>query len=110
MGLMACASIVEDFGMASGLHANLSKCSLHSIRCLPEQVELTRSILGYEVASFPFKYLVLPLGLRKVTVAQLQPVVNSAATRLQPWWAKLLNREDMTILIHTTLCSIQFMP
>jgi hypothetical protein len=57
MGLMACASIVEDFGMASGLHANLSKCSLHSIHCLPEQVELTRSILGCEVASFPFKYL-----------------------------------------------------
>jgi hypothetical protein len=38
-------------------------------------VELARSILGCEVASFPFKYLGLPQGLRKVTAA-----------RFSPWW------------------------
>jgi hypothetical protein len=27
--LRACTQIVEDFGMASGLHTNLAKCSLH---------------------------------------------------------------------------------
>jgi hypothetical protein len=41
------------------------------------------------VAVWPCKYLGLPLGLRKPTAAQLQPVVDSAANRLQPWCAKL---------------------
>jgi hypothetical protein len=44
------------------------------------------------VAVWPCKYLGLPLGLRKPTAAQLQPVVDSAANRLQPWCAKLLTR------------------
>ncbi|KAM0834412.1 hypothetical protein ACQ4PT_063616 [Festuca glaucescens] len=105
LDLLACASIVEDFGVASGLRTNLAKFSLHPIRCQPEQVELARSILGCEVASFPFKYLGLPLGLRKVTAAQLQPVVDSAASRLQSWCVKLLNRGGWTILVQTTLCA-----
>jgi hypothetical protein len=58
--LQACGLIVEDFGVASGLHTNLAKCSIHHIRCQPDQVELARDILSCEVASFPFKYLGLP--------------------------------------------------
>ncbi|KAM0865749.1 hypothetical protein ACQ4PT_043068 [Festuca glaucescens] len=104
--LRACALIVEDFGVASGLRTNLAKCSIHPIRCQPEQVELARDILGCEVASFPFKYLGLPLGLRKVTAAQLQPLVDSAASRLPPWCANLLTRGGRTILVQTTLCAI----
>ncbi|KAM0899838.1 hypothetical protein ACQ4PT_021037 [Festuca glaucescens] len=67
------------------------------------QLQATRRC---EVAYFPFKYLGLPLGLRKVTAAQLQPVVDSAASRLQPWCAKLLNRGGRTILVQTTLSAI----
>jgi hypothetical protein len=104
--LLTCASIVDDFAVASGLRTNLAKCSIHPIRCSVEQVDLARSILGCEVASFPFKYLGLPLGLRKVTAAQLQPLVDNAAGRLQPWCANLLTRGGRTILVQTTLCAI----
>jgi hypothetical protein len=58
------------------------------------------------VAVWPCKYLGLPLGLRKPTAAQLQPVVDSAANRLQPWCAKLLTRGGRTILVQTTLSAI----
>ncbi|KAM0922259.1 hypothetical protein ACQ4PT_006220 [Festuca glaucescens] len=96
--LRAYTQIVEDFGVASGLRTNLAKCSLHPIRCSQEQVALASYILGCEVAYFPFKYLGLPLGLGKVTAAQLQPVVDSAASRLQPWhctWPKTLGGGTM---------------
>ncbi|KAM0826330.1 hypothetical protein ACQ4PT_068946 [Festuca glaucescens] len=63
--LLACAYIVDDFGVASGLRTNLAKCSIHPIRCRPEQVEFASRVLGCEVAAFPFKYLGLPLSLRK---------------------------------------------
>jgi hypothetical protein len=65
--LLTCSAIVADFGVASGLHTNLSKCSLLRIGCTPEEMELAHNILGCEVASFPCKYLGLPLGIRKVT-------------------------------------------
>ncbi|KAM0926269.1 hypothetical protein ACQ4PT_003401 [Festuca glaucescens] len=104
--LRTCMQIVEDFGVASGLRTNLAKCSLHPIRSSQDQVALASSILGCEVASFPFKYLGLPLGLRKVMASQLQPIVDSAASRLPPWCAKLLNRGGRTILVQTMLSAI----
>ncbi|XP_071681641.1 uncharacterized protein [Lolium perenne] len=76
------------------------------IRPTEEQVALASYILGCEVASFPFKYLGLPLGLRKVTTTQLQPIMDSAASRLPPWCAKLLNRGGRTILVQSTLSAI----
>ena len=88
------------------MRTNLAKCSIHPIRCTPEQVELARSILRCEVATLPCKYLGLPLGLRKSTPAQLQPVVDSAANRLQIWCANMLNRGGRSKLVQTTLSAI----
>jgi hypothetical protein len=48
----------------------------------------------------------LPLGIRKVSAAQLQPVVENAVKRLQPWCAKLMNRGGRTILVQTTLSAM----
>ncbi|KAM0873888.1 hypothetical protein ACQ4PT_037772 [Festuca glaucescens] len=90
LDLLTCAAIVEDFGETSRLRTNLAKCSVHPIRCSPQQIELAHDILRCEVATWPCKYLGLPLGLCKPTAAQLQPVVDSAASRLQPRCAKLL--------------------
>ncbi|KAM0905144.1 hypothetical protein ACQ4PT_017577 [Festuca glaucescens] len=104
--LLACAAVVEDFGAASGLRTNRTKCSLHPIHCTVNQVELAQSILQCSVEGWPCKYLGLPLGLRKVSVAQLQPVVESAASRLPLWSARLLNRGGRTILVQTTLSAI----
>ncbi|KAM0921524.1 hypothetical protein ACQ4PT_006811 [Festuca glaucescens] len=106
LDIHTCVAIVEDFGEASGLRTNMAKCSIHPIRCSPEQIELAHKILHCEVAPWPCKYLGLPLGLRKPTAAQLHPVVDSAASRLQPWCVKLLTQGGRTILVQTTLCAI----
>jgi hypothetical protein len=106
LDLLTCSAIVEDFGVASGLCTNLAKCSIHPIRCSPEQVTLARDILGCEVGSLPFRYLGLPLSIRKVSAAQLQPVVDNAMRRVQPWCAKLMNRGGRAILVQTTLSSM----
>jgi hypothetical protein len=58
LDLHTCSAIVEDFGVASGLRTNLAKCSLHPIRCSPEQVELAHGILGCGVA--PLISLLVP--------------------------------------------------
>jgi hypothetical protein len=101
-----CAAIVEDFGVALGLRTNMAKCLIHPIHRSPKQVKLASNTLGCEVAMLPCKYLGLPLGPRKVNAAQLQSVVDSASSRLQPWCAELLNRGGRMILVQTTLCAI----
>jgi hypothetical protein len=106
LDLHTCAAIVADFGEASGLRTNLTKCSLHPIRCSPDQVVLAHGILGCEVAALPFKYLGLPLGIRKVMAAQLQRGVDNAVRRLQLCCAKLLNRGGRMILVQTTLSAM----
>jgi hypothetical protein len=106
LDLLTCSAIVEDFGVASGLCTNLAKCSIHPIWCTPEQVALARDILGCEVGSLPFQYLGLPLGIRKVSAAQLQPVVDNAMKRVQPWCAKLMNHGGRVILVQRTLSAM----
>jgi hypothetical protein len=64
--LLACATVVEDFGEASGLRTNRTKCSLHPIHCTMEQVELAQSILQCLVEGWPCKYSGLPLGCARL--------------------------------------------
>lgn len=81
-GLRACVRIMKDFGKASGLCINLAKCSAHLIRCSPEQVEAVQEELRCPILSFPCTYLGLPLGLRKPSASQLQPLVDWVANKL----------------------------
>ncbi|KAM0873889.1 hypothetical protein ACQ4PT_037773 [Festuca glaucescens] len=53
LDLLTCAAIVEDFGETSRLRTNLAKCSVHPIRCSPQQIELAHDILRCEVATWP---------------------------------------------------------
>jgi hypothetical protein len=73
---------------------------------LPKQVKFVRGILGCEVATLPFRYLGFRLGIRKDTVAQLQPAEENAVKRLQPWCAKLMNHVGKKILVQTTLSAM----
>jgi hypothetical protein len=52
------------------------------------------------------RYLGLPLGLRKPTVAQLQYLVEVVANRLPGWWASMLNRVGQLELVRSTLAAI----
>jgi hypothetical protein len=51
--LRAFAAIIDDFGTASGLCTNLSKCSAHLIICPVEVGELVVHKLGCHVLPFP---------------------------------------------------------
>ena len=62
--------------------------------------------LQFETRNFLVTYLGLPLGLRKASAAQLQPLVDKAAAKLQPWCARLMNRGGRSTLVRTTLASM----
>jgi hypothetical protein len=102
LDLISCAAVLDDFGEASGLRTNKAKCPVHPIRCSPPLYPSVRS----GVVEWPCTYLGLPLGLRKPTAAQLQPMVEYAAKRLPLWGSRLLSRGGRMILVHTTLSAI----
>jgi hypothetical protein len=64
--------LLSLFGKASGLHTNLQKSSVVSIRCDDQTIAATKDLLHCESADFPCKYLGLPLSIKKLTRAQIR--------------------------------------
>ena len=64
------------------------------------------SILGCQIASFPVKYLGLPLSTTRVPKAQLQGVVNKIADKLPPWQGPLMARSGRLVWIKSVLMAV----
>jgi hypothetical protein len=58
------------------------------------------------VQQFPCQYLDLPLHHRKLTKADLQPVIDKVAARLPKWRGKLLNAAARLALVNSVLSAI----
>jgi len=98
--------ILKIFAGASGLKTNVAKHMVSPIQCnLEATVSLFTHFLG-KIDSFPIHYLGIPLGLRKLSKAALQPLIDKVASRLPALKANLLNRAGRTVLIKSTLSAI----
>ena len=76
------------------------------IQCdLEATVNLLTNFPG-KIDPFPIHYLGIPLGLRRLSKAALQPLVDKVANRLPFWKAGLLNRAGRIVLIKSTLSAI----
>jgi hypothetical protein len=56
-----------------------------------------------EIASFPCRYLGLPLSLHKLSRQHFQPFVEKIADQLPNWKADLMSRAVRRILVHHAL-------
>lgn len=98
--------LLQVFAEATGLRANMNKSSLVPIRCAPEQVDNVRQIIPCDVATFPIKYLGLPLSVRKLTKADLQCYVDKIADMLPGWKVGLLARAGRLVLVRAVLSAV----
>ena len=80
------------FERASGLKTNMEKSSVMSIQCQEEDRQLLQAHLPCQLLEFPCKYLGVPLSLKKLTRAQIQPTIDKVADQLPGWKADLLTR------------------
>jgi hypothetical protein len=60
-------------------------------------------VLPCRVASLPCTYLGLPLSLRKLSKASLQPVLDKLAGKLSYWRARLMTREGHAVYVQAVL-------
>jgi hypothetical protein len=94
--------MVEDllqlFGTDTDLRTNIPKCSVMPIQSYEDDLAIVNAHLPCEVQEFPCKYLGLPLSIRKLTRAQLQPLIDKIAEKL-PWWKADLNRAGRAVYV-----------
>jgi hypothetical protein len=84
--------ILDLFGEASGLRTNIAKSSIAPIRCTHADLNLVQLLLPCRFETFPIKYLGLPLSLKKLSKAHLQPLIDKVADLLLAWKADLMTR------------------
>jgi len=98
--------LLQLFGEASGLKTNVQKSSVLPIQCLEDDKAIIQEQLPCQILDFPCKYLGVPLSLRKLSKAQIQPIIDKIADQLPGWKADLLTRAGRKVLVQFVLTSM----
>jgi hypothetical protein len=97
--------ILTCFEASSGLRVNLGKSELVQVGEVPH-LEALADILGCKTATFPMKYLGLPLGAHFKAQSIWDPIVEKLDRRLAGWKRMYLSKGGRLILIKSTLSNL----
>jgi hypothetical protein len=95
--------ILQLFGDAFGLVNNAQKSNVYPIQCPEGTLMEVQSLLPCEMATFPYRYLGLPLSLHKLSRHQFQPFVERIADQLPNWKADLMSTAGRRIQVQHVL-------
>jgi len=98
--------ILMLFAGASGLVTNMEKCALTPIQCSEEMIHTALQEFPCVLASFPCRYLGIPLSLPRLRRADELAVIDSIAARIPTWKAGLLTSAGRVLLTKVTLSAI----
>uniref|UniRef100_A0A0A8XXX1 Uncharacterized protein n=1 Tax=Arundo donax TaxID=35708 RepID=A0A0A8XXX1_ARUDO len=98
--------ILHLFGESSGLKTNLQKSNVLPIRCGEPELDILQQLLPCEISVFPCRYLGLPLSLKKLTKAQIQPIIDQIADQLPGWKADLMTRAGRKVQVQFVLTAM----
>ncbi|KAM0875267.1 hypothetical protein ACQ4PT_036950 [Festuca glaucescens] len=104
--VVALLQLLQSFGSATGLQINVAKCVVSTIRC--EGLELDDILQPFEGerATFPIKYLSLPLTLGRLLYVHLQPILDRARSHLAAWRGKWVNVGGRKQLVSSVLSTL----
>jgi hypothetical protein len=99
------ASILQSFGEVTGLCTNFLKSSVVPIRC--GEIDLDNILEGIPAmrATFPLRYLGLPLSVWSLRRRDFQHLEDKCAGRLPTWNGKLVNMAGRVSLVKSVLAS-----
>ncbi|WVZ94091.1 hypothetical protein U9M48_040028 [Paspalum notatum var. saurae] len=100
------SQLLDVFGIASGLRTNLAKSSVYPINCSETELQVIQETMACDLNSFPCTYLGIPLTIRKLSKADLMPLVDKVADCLPKWKASLLNRADRLVVVRNVISAI----
>lgn len=99
--LATVGAILRKFGDTTGLVTNFHNNAAIPIRC--DEIDLSDTLqhLQTPVALLPCQYLGMPLSLRKLRYAELQPLLDKFSSRLAAWKNLLISKGGRLILLNT---------
>jgi hypothetical protein len=97
--------ILANFGDVTGLQTNLRKTSVTPINCDSVDLDAILANLPLTRASFPLKYLGLPLTPRRLKRINFQPLVDKVAGKLSTWNDRNLTQAGRACLVKSVLSS-----
>ena len=77
--------ILACFAQATGLHVNATKSSALAIRCGSLNLDDILAPLGIPRKNFPITYLGMPLSLKNLTKADLDPLLAKFGSKTATW-------------------------
>ena len=98
--------ILDLFAGASGLVMNFDKFVAVPIMCSEGSVEAVQRAFPCVVASFPCRYLGVPLSVRRLRRVDEQPLVDAIAARIPTWKASMLTNAGRVLLTKVTVSAI----
>jgi hypothetical protein len=104
------ASILQHFGEATGLCTNFSKSSIVPIRCEDTDLDVVPEVIPAALATFPLRYLGLPLLLWSLRRRGFQHLEDNCARKLPTWNGKLINMAERVSLVKSVLASPSNLP
>ena len=89
--LIALRSVLQIFGLASGLFANLDKSVATPMHCTDADIERIQEILSCRIEGFPSRYLGIPLSIfRLKRGGDEQAIIDAVAARIPQWKGDML--------------------
>ena len=99
------ASILRGFGEVTGLCTNFQKSSVVPIRCSHLNLGHTLQSLPATRATFPVKYLGLPLSVWRLRKVDFQYLEDKAASKLATWDGQNITTIGRTTLVKSVISS-----
>ena len=98
-------NILINFGETKGLRTNIQKTSITPIACDGINLDNVLADLPVARATFPLKYLGLPLTVRRLRKIDFQPLIDKAAGKLSTWQGRNLTQTGRVCLTKSVLSS-----
>jgi hypothetical protein len=89
-GLNDIKSLFEAYAAESSQMINTSKSTIYSGSITPRRLSIIVQLLNFNIGTFPFNYLGVPMFKGKPKVCHLQPIADRIKLKLSAWKASLL--------------------
>ena len=100
------STMLDIFSDFSGQQLNRNNSSVVNIGLASKELALVSAMLATPVASFPIRYLGLPLAEGRLRALDYQSVMAKIEARLGGWQARLLSRGGRLVLLQSVLAAI----
>jgi hypothetical protein len=105
-GLVNLKFLLICFELLSGMKINYHKSEVIVLGVDQQEQARVANLLNCQQGSFPFRYLGFPISDKKLTIADLEPVVATVGKRVEPWQGRFLSSAARLTLTDVCLSSL----